>query len=114
MLSVAEIPMAGFHFTGIIGVIKWKGKEHRMATYLGAKAVKIKNGSIRIKQGKLDLEARLLEAHRQPLQAPVKGKMVRTIHESASCRASYRFCKEGKPLLDFETDRASFEYEYPF
>lgn len=26
MLSVADIPMAGFHFTGIIGVILWQGQ----------------------------------------------------------------------------------------
>lgn len=27
MLSVADIPMAGFRFTGIIGVVLWQGKE---------------------------------------------------------------------------------------
>ncbi len=113
MLSVADIPMAGMHFTGIIGVVLWQGKEYRVATYLGARAVQIQNKMVRIVQGNLELEARLLKTSEHPLKAPAKGDMVRTIHESAACRASYRFCKEGITLFAFETDRASFEYEYP-
>lgn len=112
MLSVADIPMAGIRFTGIIGVVLWQGKEYRLATYLGAGAVKIQNGMVRVTQGSLELEARLLEAAGRPLKAPAKGDMVRTIHESASCRAFYRFCKGGCTLFSFETDRASFEFEY--
>lgn len=114
MLSVADIPIAGIHFTGIIGVVLWKGKEYRVATYLGARAVQIKNRMVRIVQGKLELEARLLEAVERPLKAPARGDMVRTIHESVACHAFYRFRKEGKTLFEFKTDRASFEYEYPF
>lgn len=112
MLSVADIPMAGIHFTGIIGAVLWWGKEYRIATYLGAGIAGIRNGTVRVIQGNLELDARLLEASERPLKAPVRGNMVRTIHESASCRASYRFCKEGRPLFAFETDRASFEFEY--
>ena len=112
MLSVADIPMAGIHFTGIIGVVLWQGKEYRIATYLGARVVRIQNKMVRIIQGNLELDARLLEASEQPLKAPAKGNMVRTIHESASCRAFYRFRKEGCTLFAFETDRASFEFEY--
>lgn len=112
MLSVADIPMAGIRFTGIIGVVLWQGKEYRLATYLGAGTVKIQNGMVRVTQGSLELEARLLEASGRPLKAPAKGDMVRTIHESASCRAFYRFCKGGCTLFSFETDRASFEFEY--
>ena len=112
MLSVADIPMAGIHFTGIIGIILWQGREYRMATYLGARAVLIQNKIVRIVQGNLELEVQLLEASGLPLKAPAKGNLVRTIHESAACRASYRFRKEGCTLFAFETDRASFEYEY--
>lgn len=114
MLSVADIPIAGFHFTGIIGIILWRGREYRLATYLGAKAVWIQNGTIRIAQGNLELEARLLEKTARPLKAPAKGDMIRTIHESAACRAFYRFRIDGRSLFAFETGRASFEYEYPF
>ncbi len=112
MLSVADIPMAGFHFQGIIGIVLWHGREHRLATYLGAKAVRIRNGFIRVAQGSLVLEAELLERTGKPLKAPAKGDMVRTIHESAACRARYQFRKDNRILLAFETDRASFEYEY--
>lgn len=112
MLSVADIPMAGIHFTGIIGAILWRGKEYRIATYLGARVVRIQNKMVRVIQGNLELDVRLLEASKQPLKAPEEGDMVRTIHESASCRAFYRLRKEGCTLFAFETDRASFEFEY--
>lgn len=112
MLSVADIPMAGIHFTGIIGVVLWRGKEYRIATYLGARVVRIQNKMVSVIQGDLKLDVRLLEASERPLKAPRKGDMVRTIHESASCRAFYRFCKGGCTIFAFETDRASFEFEY--
>ena len=99
MLSVADIPMAGIHFTGIIGVVLWQGKEYRIATYLGAKVVQMHNKMIRVMQGSLELEVRLLEASERPLKAPVKGDMIRTIHESASCRAFYRLRKKAVPCL---------------
>ena len=114
MLSVADIPMAGFHFTGIIGGILWQGQEYRMATYLGARVIQIRNRMIRIIQGSMELEVRLLEETARPLMAPVQGAMVRTIHENASCRAFYQFRKKKRILFSLETDRASFEYEYPF
>lgn len=112
MLSTANIPIAGLHFTGVIGVILWQGKEYRLATYLGAKAVKIMDGEIVIRQGDLTLSARLISRNARPLFAPKGGRMTRTIHESASCRAAYRFEKGRKTLFAFETDKASFEFEY--
>lgn len=112
MLSVADIPMAGIHFTGVIGAILWQGKEYRMATYLGARAVQIQNNMVRVIQGNLELDVHLLEASECPLKAPAKGDMVRTIHESASCRAFYRFRRKDCTLFAFETNKASFEFEY--
>ncbi|MGN0298813.1 MAG: tocopherol cyclase family protein [Lachnospiraceae bacterium] len=109
MLSVADIPMASIHFTGIIGAVLWQGKEYRIATYLGAKVIQMQSRMVRIRQGTLELEVQLLKASELPLMAPKKGAMVRTIHESAACRAFYRFCKEGHTLFAFETDKASFE-----
>lgn len=113
MLSVADIPLAGLRFTGTIGFVLWKGRMYRLATYLGAKVLQKRDGMLRIVQGGLELEARLLHPAAHPLQAPTKGAMVRTIHESAACRAFYRFAKGKQTLFAFETDRASFEYEYP-
>lgn len=112
MLSVADIPLAGFHFRGVIGIVLLNGREYRLAAYLGAKAAEIRNGLVRVVQGSLELEAELLEKTGKPLKAPVKGEMVRTIHESAACRAKYRFRRNGRTILAFETDRASFEYEW--
>lgn len=119
MLSVADIPIMGFHFNGVICVVLWKGKEYRLATYLGAKAVLVKGGIIRVVQGNLEIEARLLERDEiqkdgRPLQAPMMGDMVRTIHESAACKAFYRFLKGKQTLFAFRTNGASFEYEYPY
>ena len=111
MLSVADVPIAGFHFRGIIGVVLWKGREYRLATYLGARAAQVRDGLLRIVQGNLELEARLLEKVRNPLKAPSNGNMTRTIHENAACRAFYRFRKGEYPFFSFQTDRASFEYE---
>ena len=112
MLSVADIPIAGMHFTGIIGVVVWRGKEYRLVTYLGARADKVHDRKVRVVQGKLVLEAWLLEAAERPLKAPANGNMARTIQESAACRAFYSFRKGKQVLFSFETDKASFEYEY--
>lgn len=112
MLSVADIPLLGFHFTGIIGVVMLSGKEHRIATYLGAKIKEISENSVTVKQGDYLLTARLIEKKAHPLYAPENGKMGRIIRESASCTASYIFSYKGKDLCSFTSDRASFEFEY--
>lgn len=114
MLSVADVPIAGFHFRGIIGVVLWKGKEYRLATYLGARAVQVRDGNLRIVQGKLELEARMLKTAGKPLKAPVNGDMRRTIHESVVCQAFYRFRSGNHTFFSFKTDKASFEYELSF
>ena len=112
MLSVADIPLCGTHFTGVICAVQYRGREYRLATYLGAKVVKIKDGEIVVRQGKNIFEAKLIEKHAHPLLAPKSGAMTRTIRESASCRAAYRFEQNGSTLFDFETEKAAFEYEY--
>lgn len=137
MLSVAEIPFGSGYFTGIIGVVVWQGKEYRFATYLGARVRGLANGSVRIVQGDMVLDAIFLEqkggkqdqcfgakdcntggkeAEEQEaegsLRAPVGGDMSRTIHEHVRCRAGYRFRKGNEIDIKFESDKASFEYEY--
>lgn len=111
-LSVADIPIGPLKFTGVIGIIKFKGKEYRLATYLGAKAIKIKNGEIVIRQGNSLLSVRLLKKSAMPLAAPKNGAMCRTIRENISCRASYCFKQNGQTLFSFISSKASFEYEY--
>lgn len=113
MLSVAEIPLGPLHFTGIISVIQLHGKEYRLATYLGAKVVNIRDGEITIEQGDWTLTATLLDKSSYSLQAPVGGAMTRLIRENVACHARYYFAKDNQTILSFETTNAAFEYEYP-
>ena len=118
MMSVADIPVAGLHFNGVICIVLWHGKEYRLATYLGAGVTRLQHGIIRIVQGDMVLEAKLdrserLQNNTHPLRAPILGDMDRIIHENSACQASYRFRKGGETLFAFKTDKASFEYEYP-
>ena len=112
MLSVADIPMPGFHFTGIIGVVLLSGKEYRIATYIGAGVKQIGENTVTVKQGGYALTAELLQKNAHPLSAPKNGDMSRIIHESASCQAHYRFSHKNEVLCDFVSKKASFEFEY--
>lgn len=113
MLSVADIPFCGLHFTGVIGAIHWKNKEYRIATYCGARAVHIHDGELVVMQGRKRLTVRLMEKKAHPLAAPVGGSMLRTIHETASSRAYYHFQDSGRTIFELEIPNAAFEYEYP-
>lgn len=44
MLSVADIPMAGFHFQGVIGIVLCRGREYRLAIIWGQKRLWYKMG----------------------------------------------------------------------
>lgn len=112
MLSVADIPFCGFHFTGVICAISYRGSEYRLATYLGGRAVKIRDGEAVIRQGRRELTVRRLEEKGHPLAAPVGGGMKRTIRESAACRAYYRLTEDDQTVFEFTSDMAAFEYEY--
>lgn len=113
MLSVAEIPFCGMRFTGVICSILWKGTEHRIATYLGARTVKLRDGEVVIRQGKKQLTVRRLEEKGLPLAAPVSGSMTRTIHETAACRVYVHYRTEGRTVFEREVPNGAFEYEYP-
>jgi hypothetical protein len=113
MLSVADIPFCGLHFNGVICAIHYRGREYRLATYLGAKAVRIQNGEVIIRQGRKTLTVRRMQDRGKPLAAPVGGDMKRTIRESPSCRVFYHYQEKGKTVFKFFSEVASFEYEYP-
>lgn len=113
IVSVADVPICGVHFNGVISAIHYLGKEYRIATYLGARVEKLRDGEIVIRQGNKRLTVKCLERRSHPLAAPTTGGMSRTIHESAACRVSYRLCENDKTVLDFESNRAAFEFEYP-
>ena len=113
MLSVADIPLGCFQFTGVIGIVLLHSKEYRLASYLGAKAVRIRGGEVVIRQGPLCLTVRQSTQKGHPLHAPTNGAMTRTIHEHPSCKVAYRFEAHGATLLDLESPNAALEYEYP-
>jgi hypothetical protein len=100
------------HFTGVIGVVYLDGKEYRLASYLGAKAVKITQEEIIIRQGKTMLTVSPHTIGGHALLALINGNMDRHIREQLSCAVRYRFEKNGKPLLDLDAPNAALEYEY--
>lgn len=109
MLSVADIPLYGRQFTGCIGVMYLKGREYRIATYRGVKLLHVDDRSVRLRQGRLTLQAELLDSTAHPLRAPQSGGMTRTIHESPSCRVRYTCTYQRKKIFDFTSEQASFE-----
>lgn len=111
MACAAEI--RPFGFTGVLGVIHFRGKEYRLATYLGAKAVKIQGGEMVIRQGDWELSCARKSPPGHLLRAPIAGDMGRLIRENPSCEAFYTFREKGRVVFSFSSCRASFEYEYP-
>ncbi|MGI5897147.1 MAG: tocopherol cyclase family protein [Oscillospiraceae bacterium] len=109
LLSVADIPYCGVRFNGCIASVYLDGKEHRFATYYGARILSLHDGTVVLQQGSSVLAVRLLEASPHPLHAPRSGSMTRTIHESPSCKVQYRLVQNGKTLLNAVSEQASFE-----
>lgn len=111
MVSVANIPFYGLHFRGCICVIQYRGKEYRLATYLGVKVILCTKNRIILKQGKYVLDIRVQGKNGQSLAAPINGEMERTIIENASCPAEFSFYEKEKLIFRLKTRHASFEYE---
>lgn len=111
-LAAAEIPLGPHCFTGVIALVQLNGQEYRLATYLGARVLHLENCEIAIRQGALCMTAALLDQRGHELKAPACGAMTRTIRENLNCRVRYQLREGDRLLLDFESDRASFEYEY--
>ena len=111
MLSAADVRPFGRDFTGIIGFVRFRGWEYRLATYRGARILSMGNGTLLVRQGDRTLAARLLESSHRALRAPADGEMVRLVKESLCCRARFTMTEKNEVLFDFESDRASFEYE---
>lgn len=112
MLSVAEIPYGILKFTGVIGIVLLQGKEYRLATYLGARVVRISSNEILVRQGKYSLIVKPKGKSGHPLHAPAGGAMNRIIHEHPSSNVYYRFEKNGVPLLELDAQNAALEFEY--
>lgn len=113
MLSVADVPFCGGHFTGCVGFVWMHGRELRLATYRGLRVTGAGPRGAAVRQGKWELTAELLEARPLDLRAPQLGDMGRTIRESAACRVRYRLLREGRCLLDTVCGQAGFEADWP-
>ncbi|MEA5012884.1 MAG: tocopherol cyclase family protein [Angelakisella sp.] len=109
-ISVAQIPLGAFEFTGCIASVVYGAQEMRLATYLGAKVLRVSHNEIILRQGKVLLWAQLLEFQEHPLRAPNLGGMDRIIHESAACRVRYRLFCNDVLKLDLTSRQAGFEW----
>lgn len=112
ILSIADIPLGALHFTGIIGIVYLNKREYRLATYLGAKIIKLTPDEIIVQQGRYTLIVEPDQISGYPLHAPVFGAMNRVIHEHPSCKIKYTFEENGRPLLEWSAQNAAFEYEF--
>ena len=114
MLSIANIPWLGTHFTGFLCSFLWKEKTYVFATYTGAKVVqKQLDGSeltiaLEDKSHRIILNAK--GAKSGILKAPTDGAMVREIAESIQGIISVRFeTKAGKLLFEGTGTQAGIE-----
>lgn len=110
MASIADIPFWGHNFNGCICIIIHREKEYRLATYLGVKIECFSDEKIILKQGKYRLEIYIIKSDGNILYAPDQGRMTRTIRESASCKARFKFFIKEEMLFDYESNHASFEF----
>lgn len=110
MVSIADIPFYGFHFKGCICVVYYKDREYRLATYLGVKISCCTENKVVLSQGSYRLEIDIHKTTGHSLYAPHIGQMTRTIHESPSCTAAFRFYHKNELLFDFTSCNASFEF----
>ena len=109
MLSVAEIPLMGLRFPGCICAILFDGKEHRLATYLGAKIVRCDAEGAEVRQGRYRFSVVRLSGQTADLRAPEKGVMERTVREALCARVQYQFWRGDRLIFDVSCDSASFE-----
>lgn len=111
MASVAHIPFCGLSFTGCICSVVYGGREYRLATYQGVRIVEASCRRLVLRQGRYLLEASFAAREAHPLCAPRTDGMTRTIRESNSARARFRFWESGKAVFDLHSENASFECE---
>lgn len=112
MLSLATIKTILANFNGTIGIVYFKGKEYRFATYLGAKILEFTEKNAKIKQGNMILRLEQISSKAHDLKAPVKGIMKRIIRESPSCKVRYIFSINDEIIFDKLCDNAGFEYSH--
>lgn len=126
MAAVAEIPMGTalfgnrklaerlnrwLRFRGCICVIQYRGREYRLASYLGVRVRLCTRERVVLTQGKYRLEIRVKNSRAYGLSAPRQGAMTRIVREAAACPAEFRFYVRGEQLFCLRTKNAAFEWE---
>lgn len=122
-LSIANISYHGIEFTGCICNILHRGREYRLATYLGVKIIRNSKNEIIIKQGRFtfmvflkdryahgERESKKITGFSHNLMAPIKGEMVRTIKEQHLVPGRFLFFKDSKLIFDLTSTYISYEY----
>ncbi len=111
MVSIAEIPFAGIHFTGCICAIVFEKKEYRIATYCGVKIHAYSPQHVCLSQKNLLLDIEINTSEKgHPLASPVDGKMSGIIRESHQAAIRCRLWNVGQLVMDFKSNHASFEF----
>lgn len=113
MLALARIPFAGAHFLGILSVSRIGGEEIRLATYYGARLVRLLQTGGRavaeIAQGRTALRVEIAFREGKMLKAPVLGNMCRTISEVPSCSSRVTLWRGGRVFFRDIGRTAGFE-----
>lgn len=110
MVSIADIPFGKFSFQGCIGIIHYRGREYRLATYNGVKILRCDETGLILKQWDCVLKAEFSKSSPQNLFAPKTGAMSRIIRENAACHVRFRFYRGNALLFDLQSEEAGFEY----
>lgn len=108
MLSVANIPLKGFEFTGFISTLIYKGKEYKFTTYNNAKLIKKvidkETLNIELKKGNYILKVFSVNNKNNKLLAPTNGRMNKSILESISANINI-ILKYKKQILFADTSK---------
>lgn len=111
-LAIASIPLGLLNIIGVTSLIEYKGKEYRFGTYNFAKALKIDRNNIIVKKGKYILDIKVDDINGHPLKAPIKGDMIRYIHECPSVKITYTLKRKDELIMEITHPYASFEYVF--
>ncbi len=101
MASVANVKVGCIGFPGCICSIRYRGREIRLATYLGAQILVYNRRELWIKQGKFDFRVEILSKEESHLLAPVRGRMLRTVYESVNTKIHYQLLYAEDTVFDF-------------
>lgn len=110
MVAVADIPVFGFRFKGLICAVYYKGQEYRIATYNGGKILKCTENKIIICNKKFRLDVDISGRIGFDLNAPVNGSMDKVIKESPSCHADFKFFQNNSLVFNMHSSKTSFEF----